>query len=91
MIRINAFLATNDRNRAEIKLIADQLIEASQKEEGCLGYDFFESITRPNIFVIVETWRDAAALEAHEATDHFRRLVPLMKTLADVKTERMDR
>lgn len=91
MIRINVFLTTNDRHCAEVRMIADQLIEASLKDNGCLGYDFFQSITRPNVMMICETWEDQTALDAHQQTQHFTRLVPLLRTLCEMKTEIMNK
>lgn len=91
MIRLNVFLTTNDRHCMEVKMIADQLIEASLKDAGCLGYDFFQSITRPNVMLICETWADRASLEAHQQTQHFKRLVPLLRSLCEMKSEEMER
>jgi len=91
MIRLNIFLTTAERHRAEIRMIADQLIEASLKDSGCKGYDFFQSITRPDVMMICETWENRKALEAHQQTEHFKRLVPLLHTLCETKTEILEK
>ena len=41
------------------------LIQASQTDAGCLAYDLFESNTEPNVFMMIEKWSDAQALENH--------------------------
>ena len=41
------------------------LIQASQKDAGCLAYDLFESHTEPNVFMMIEKWSDAQALDNH--------------------------
>ena len=41
------------------------LIQASQTDAGCLAYDLFESHTEPNVFMMIEKWSDAQALEIH--------------------------
>ena len=41
------------------------LIKASQTDAGCLAYDLFESHTEPNVFMMIEKWSDAQALENH--------------------------
>lgn len=87
MIRLNIFMTVCERHRSEIRMIADQLIEASLKDAGCKGYDFFQSITRPDVMMICETWESPEALEAHQNTPHFQRLVPLLHTLCETKTE----
>lgn len=91
MIRLNIFMTVSERHHAEVRMIADQLIEASLKDQGCKGYDFFQSITRPEVMMICETWENEAALEAHKQTDHFRRLVPLLHTLAETHSESFEK
>jgi len=39
--------------------------EASRREDGCLNYGYFRSITDPGQFVAVEEWRDMDALRVH--------------------------
>ena len=41
------------------------LIQASQTDAGCLAYDLFESNTEPNVFMMIEKWSDAQALDNH--------------------------
>jgi len=49
--------------------------DASRKQDGNLRFDAMQEIARPNRFVIIEAWRDKAALDAHvqnAATAQFR-------------------
>jgi quinol monooxygenase YgiN len=39
--------------------------DASRKNDGNLHFDAMQEMARPNRFVIVEAWRDKAALDAH--------------------------
>src|ERR1700730_18669797 len=39
--------------------------DTSRKEDGNLRFDVLQEIARPNRFVILEAWRDKAALDAH--------------------------
>lgn len=91
MIRLNIFMTVSERHHAEVRMIADQLIEASLKDPGCKGYDFFQSITRPEVMMICESWDSEDALQAHQQTDHFKRLVPLLHTLCETKTEKFEK
>lgn len=91
MIRINAFLTVKERHISEIKMIADQMTEVSLQDDGCKGYDFFQSVTRPTVFLICETWRDQAAYEAHISSPNFQHLVPLLRTLCEDKVEIFER
>jgi quinol monooxygenase YgiN len=60
-----------------------QYRDASSKEDGNLRTDALAEIERPNRFVVVEAWRDKAALGAHgqsAATSKFR---DKLKPIAD--------
>lgn len=50
-------------------------VEETRKESGCISYDMFESVTEPNAFVFVESWKDKAALDAHATTPHLQALL----------------
>ena len=45
---------------------------ASRAEPGCIFFDWYRSVDDPNVYVLVEAFRDAAAGEAHVASEHFR-------------------
>lgn len=52
-----------------------ELRPQSLSEPGCLGYDIFQSRDDPAVIVLIETYRDDAALTAHRESDHFGELV----------------
>lgn len=41
-----------------------------QAEDGCLQYDYFLSCRQDGEALLLEKWRDAAALERHQAQPH---------------------
>ena len=41
-------------------------------EDGCLQYDYHISCEKPDTVVLLEQWRDKAALQAHTAGDPFK-------------------
>lgn len=43
---------------------------SQQLEEGCLGFQVLLPVDAPNRLILVETYRDDAALEAHLASAH---------------------
>ncbi len=73
---VNAVMYTFPEEHAdEAERLLRELRGASLAEEGCAGYE----VARGNdadraVFVLYETWRDQAALDAHYATEHFTRL-----------------
>lgn len=88
MIRLNAFVQTTAAHCDEVKKLARQLIEKSRKDEGCISYDFFESSTRPEVFLFCETWRDQAAIDLHASAEHFVTLVGEIERLGTMKIEK---
>lgn len=55
-----------------------ELVEKTRQEERCVSYDLFIDQKDSGHFVFIEEWPDRAALDAHCATEHFARLVPLI-------------
>ncbi len=58
-------------------------VAPSRAEDGCLFYDLCRDSDDPDLFVIVDGWRDHAAFEAHAATrriaDTLAALEPLLR------------
>jgi quinol monooxygenase YgiN len=52
-----------------------EMVEDTRKEEGCIDYDLHRSHEDPAVYVMIENWVDAAALDRHFATPHMQRLV----------------
>lgn len=63
---------------AEVAPLYRELVEKTRREPLCISYDLFIDQKDPGHFVFVEEWPDRAALDAHCATEHFKRLVPLI-------------
>ena len=87
MIRINCFLAAREGRREEALEAAKALTAVSLTQDGCVAYDVFESATRPGILLICETWRDQAALDAHSASEPFKKYVGVMNDAGEMKIE----
>ena len=55
---------------AAIREALQMLAAATRAEEGCQGYDLYESAAAPGTFVSLEVWDDQAALDAHLQSPH---------------------
>ncbi|MGF3102800.1 putative quinol monooxygenase [Rossellomorea sp. DUT-2] len=51
------------------------LVGASRGEEGNISYDLMKDTERESVYTMVEVWRDAAAVENHNASEHFASFV----------------
>jgi len=65
--------ALEDADKAEAMF--RELRDASRKEAGVLGFDVARGRDEPAVFALWEHYADQAALDAHKATEHFKRLV----------------
>lgn len=50
--------------------------QATQKEKGCIAYDFYASADK-DIVLLIEKWEDAACLEPHKTQEHFKKLISI--------------
>lgn len=90
MIRLNCFFQANEGKYQEALEAALPLVAASREDAGCVSYDCFESATRPDVFLICETWKDQASLDAHMQTPHFKQYVGIMEACGYLKLEKFD-
>ena len=52
-----------------------ELRDASRQEAGVIQFEVGRSREKPNVFALWEVYRDQGALDAHLASEHFKRLV----------------
>ncbi len=64
----------------EFKNLTKELIELSQKEEGCIEYDLYQDIKNPNVLTFIEKWESKEAIEKHKNSEHFTSTVPKIKS-----------
>lgn len=69
-VQVVATIPVKPDRRDEALAVLGTLIEATRAEEGCVAYDLFESASTPDTFVMVETYADQAATDAHMSSPH---------------------
>jgi len=62
-------------NIDKAKELSLQLQEKTRLEPGCRQYVFHQCIEEPTRFFIYEVYDDRAALQTHQATEYFRKIV----------------
>jgi autoinducer 2-degrading protein len=60
---------------------------ATIKETGCRQFDISQSASNPNQVFIYEGYEIEAAVQAHRASDHFKKYLAATKDIAVVKRE----
>ncbi len=68
----------------QVLSIIAELRPKSLAEPGCLGYEVYMGVDAPGSLLLLENYRDKAALEAHRQSEHYQSLVveralPLLK------------
>ena len=90
MIRLNVFISLEETNRSKVLEAAKELTGFSIKEEGCIGYDIFESATRPLVLMFCETWKTAESLSNHEKSAAFVKNIAILSALDTFKIEKFE-
>lgn len=59
-------------------MTASGTVEAIRAEEGNIRYEYYISLDDPQTVLLIDSWRDQAAIDAHHAS-------PMMKTIASLR------
>lgn len=82
MINIIVTITVTEENRPQVLPLLEALTAASQQESGNISYEFYLHPTDPMRLAIIEIWQNAEVLAEHEATRHFKTLLPQIEKLA---------
>jgi quinol monooxygenase YgiN len=72
MVPVMAKLGVKEGKMDEAKEMINKLVAEVAKEEGTLIYKFCVDTKNPNTLVVMEAYKDAAALQVHSTTPHFQ-------------------
>ncbi|WP_024864874.1 putative quinol monooxygenase [Butyrivibrio sp. FCS014] len=80
MITVNLYYkGTNGNARAFVnEMESSGIADAIRAEEGNLRYEYFQPIGDPETILLIDSWSDQAAIDAHHAS-------PMMKQLAELR------
>ncbi len=87
---IVATITARDGNQALVRAALEAIVPPSRAEEGCIRYDLHVDLGDHASFIMLEAWRDQAALDAHEATPHFQALLQAVGGKADVRIVKLN-
>jgi quinol monooxygenase YgiN len=83
MLLVTVTLHVHADKRDEAIAAAGVARAATLAEDGCIDYRFFTATDDPNAVLVLERWRDVAALETHMTTPHLATLQQAMGALVD--------
>ncbi len=89
MRAIIAYLTAKPGKEEEFKAaMTAQARRCLANEEGCLQFDVAQDPKTPTRFVMLEVYKDDAAIKAHQESQHFKDFRPVVADLvADRKIE----
>lgn len=67
--------------------LAKALVAQSRTEKGCLQYDLVADTKEENTYYFIEKYVDETALQAHQASAHFQKIVPQFASLRPKPSE----
>ena len=88
-INVVATLVAKPGQEAHLQAALAAVVPLVRTEPGCIRYDLQRDLDAPDRFVMIETWRDTAALEAHAQGEAFTALASsfdgLLLTTPDIR------
>ena len=78
-ITIVAQLVVKKEFRQELIKLCEELVPASRAEAGNSSYDLYEDLHDPQVLTVLELWNSEKAIEEHNASPHFRKLVAFIE------------
>lgn len=79
MIKVVARNFVREDKLNEIIDLYKELVELTRKEKGCIKYELYQDGNDPTILTMIEEWDSRNDLENHFNTEHFVRIVPMVK------------
>jgi quinol monooxygenase YgiN len=63
------------------------LIDRSNKEDGCICYKLYSDTDNPDEMVMLEFWKDIESLNIHMETEHFKKFGYILEEFLDSEIE----
>ena len=85
MIKVVARTLVREECIEAYHALAREIVSETQKERGNITYTMNQSTGDHRLHAMIEVWESMDALNAHMASEHFKRIVPQMAQYAEEK------
>lgn len=85
MLKLVAKFIVKEDRIEEFKNYAEELVEETRKEEGCISYQLFQDVNDSKILTFIEEWENQEAIDNHNNSKHITEALP--KLIATLKEE----
>lgn len=83
MIKIVARQVIRKDCMEQYRALTKELVEKSCAEAGNVTYTSNQSLSDERVHCFIEIWKDQEAIDIHNASEHFQRIVPQLAELFD--------
>ena len=83
MIKVVARTLVREDGIEAYHALAKEIVEKTRTEEGNVFYTMNQSMEDKRLHAMIEAWESMEALQAHMASEHFKRIVPQMAQYAE--------
>ena len=84
MVRLRVSMTVNEGQMDSFKHVAREMTEATESEPDALGYEWFAGPAQ-NVFTLLETYLNAAAVEKHFTGPVVQQLVPKLAAVVSIR------
>ena len=83
MIKVVARTLVREEAIEAYHALAREIVALTNSEQGCISYTMNQSTGDKRLHAMIEAWEDMESLQAHMASEHFKRIVPQMGQYAE--------
>lgn len=71
-VYLTATLQSKPGQAEALKVLLNELVNASTQEAACIQYELFQDTANENLFFFHETWQDGAGIALHNTQPHLQ-------------------
>jgi quinol monooxygenase YgiN len=87
MMTVTAIQPVKPGQNARLEALMKDLTIRVRQEPGCVTFEYFRARENPDSYLVIEQYRDQAALDVHLKTDYLQEFIPkMMECLAQPPT-----
>jgi len=75
-------IVAREGHEADLLQALSEVVRQTRREPGNIHFDLYRGAEQPALFIIEESWQDAAALHTHVQTPHVQRFFSQAENLA---------
>jgi quinol monooxygenase YgiN len=75
MIMVQSTFHLLESGKAEVIELMREMVTLCLQEPGCISYEYFSGLTKPNQVILLQEWKNAEFLQEHYQTEHMEKFL----------------